>query len=124
MVVTKYVCNYAVARFMPYAETEEFVCIGVVLICPITGYFGYRLENKRRDRVTGFFPELAPDVFIRGRRIFEQHLQHAHRLLLAGKKMRKQRWVLNGWIRIRFSVSSFARVSRFSGLALWARCWL
>ncbi len=74
-------CNYAVVRFLPYPETEEFVCIGVVLICPKTGYFGYRVETKRRDRVTGFFPELDHEIFVKGRRIFEQQLQHVHKLL-------------------------------------------
>jgi len=79
--MNKLPCNYAVVRFLPYPETEEFVCIGVVLLCPKTGYFGHRVETKRRDRVTGFFPELAPEVFVKGRRIFEQQLQHVNKLL-------------------------------------------
>ncbi|HMP75785.1 MAG TPA: DUF3037 domain-containing protein [Kiritimatiellia bacterium] len=81
----RFTCNYAVARFMPYPETEEFVCVGVALLCQETGYFGYKLEMKRRDRVSGFFPELDVRVFTNGRRIFEQQLQHVNRLLTAAK---------------------------------------
>ena len=77
----KLVCNYAVVRFLPYPETEEFVCVGIVLLCQEMRYFNYKLEMKRRDRVTGFFPELDTAVFTQGRRFFEQQLQHVHRLL-------------------------------------------
>jgi hypothetical protein len=79
--MNKWVCNYAVVRFMPYPETEEFVCIGIALLCQTTRFFGYKLEMKRRDRVTGFFPELDVAVLTQGRRVFEQQLQHVHRLL-------------------------------------------
>lgn len=77
----KLVCNYSVVRFLPYPETEEFVCVGVALLCPQVRYFGYKVETRRRDRVTGFFPELEPEIFTQGRRIFEQQLQHVHKLL-------------------------------------------
>jgi len=77
----KVVCNYAVVRFLPYPETEEFVCVGVALVCQETRFFDYKLEMKRRDRVTGFFPELDVAVFTQGRRVFEQQLQHVHGLL-------------------------------------------
>jgi len=81
MDMKKTVCNYAVVRFMPYPETEEFVCVGVVLLCQATDFFGYKLEMKRRGRVLGFFPELDAEVLIRGRQIFEQQLRHVRKLL-------------------------------------------
>lgn len=58
------VCNYAPVRFLPYREVGEFVTVGVVLHCPQTDFFGYRLVPPRRTgRVTGFFPELDANVF-------------------------------------------------------------
>lgn len=81
MAVKKMVCNYAVVHFLPYPETEEFVCVGIALCCLETRFFGYKLEMKRRDRVTGFFPELDVGVFTQGRRIFERQLHHVHQLL-------------------------------------------
>ncbi len=60
------VCNYAIARFRPYRETGEFVNVGVVLVCPETGYFDYRFATGDCRRVTRFFPELEVDVFQAG----------------------------------------------------------
>jgi hypothetical protein len=85
-----HVCNYSVARFLPYPETQEFVNIGVVLVCPDLRLFGFRIETRRRDRVTGFFPELDPDVFIRGRHDFGQEVLRVKRLLMpeeSGRQM-------------------------------------
>ncbi len=54
--------------FMPYAETGEFACVGVVLYSHDGGCFRYRI-CKRNDldrlktRVHGFFPELPEDIF-------------------------------------------------------------
>lgn len=68
------VCNYAVVRFLPYPETQEFVNVGVVLACPELRLFDFRIETRRRDRVTGFFPELDSAVFVRGRHDFGREL--------------------------------------------------
>lgn len=57
MNTTEHLCHYALLRFMPYREAEEFVNIGVVLSCPKTGYLGVAVERKKLKRVTDFFPE-------------------------------------------------------------------
>ncbi len=60
----QFVCNYAPVRFLPYRELGEFVNVGVVVHCPQTDYFGYRLAPlKRTGRVTRFFPELDAKLF-------------------------------------------------------------
>ncbi len=60
----QFACNYASVRFLPYRETGEFVNVGVVVHCPQTDFFGYRLVPLRRTgRVTGFFPELDTKLF-------------------------------------------------------------
>ena len=56
--MTEVVCNYAVARFRPYREPGEFVNVGVVFVCPETGYFDYLFETSDCRRVMSFFPEL------------------------------------------------------------------
>src|ERR1035437_2101417 len=78
---TKTVCNYAVIRFLPYPETEEFVNVGVILACPETRTVDYKLETRRRDRITGFFPELDAGVFIEGRRSFKCEMERIKDLL-------------------------------------------
>ncbi|MEI6150326.1 MAG: DUF3037 domain-containing protein [bacterium] len=74
MKTNQVVCNYAIVRFLPYPETSEFVNLGVVVACPSRRYFGFRLEMQKRDRVTGFFPELNAAVLTEGRKVFHREL--------------------------------------------------
>lgn len=68
----KYICNYSILRFLPYPETGEFVNIGVVLIAN-NGDFRFKIE-KKRQRVTNFFPSLDSKIFLRARREMETEL--------------------------------------------------
>ena len=68
----KYICNYSILRFLPYPETGEFVNIGVVLIAN-NGDFRFKIERKRQ-RVTNFFPSLEAKIFLRARREIEAEL--------------------------------------------------
>jgi len=81
----KLVCNYAPLRFLPYRETGEFVNLGIVLQCPQTDFFGFRLVPARKfGRVSHFFPELQSDLFkkaIKGTSLKLDHIQNKHRLL-------------------------------------------
>lgn len=58
-------CRYAVVQFMPYTETGEFANVGVVLMCPQTGYFDFRLQTRKHKRITDFFDELPRNVYLR-----------------------------------------------------------
>ena len=42
----RFACHYAIIRFLPYPETQEFANVGVVLACPESGYFGFKLEKR------------------------------------------------------------------------------
>lgn len=79
------VCNFAPVRFLPYREVGEFMNVGVVVHCPQTDYFGYRLVPlKRTGRVSGFFPELDIKTFKAGLQGVARELsrlQANHRLL-------------------------------------------
>lgn len=52
--------SYAIIRFQPHVETEEFANVGVVLVAPSISYFDFRLETKRLARVNAFFDKLEP----------------------------------------------------------------
>lgn len=70
-----FACRYAVVQFLPYAETGEFANVGIVLLCPDTGYFGFRLQSPRRTkRVTSFFDRLDRSVYVRALDVFQQEL--------------------------------------------------
>lgn len=53
--MTKTACQYKIVRFAPFAETEEFANIGVVLFEPKTGQLHFQLAKKRFGRVNHFF---------------------------------------------------------------------
>lgn len=76
----KLACNYAIIRFLPYPETEEFVNVGVVLACPSAHYFDFRMESQR-SRVTGFFPELDKSIFLQGRNHFRLEMTRVRRFM-------------------------------------------
>lgn len=62
--MTRLACQYAIIRFLPYAETGEFANVGVVLACPATGYLDARLmPTKKTGRITGFFEELDKRIY-------------------------------------------------------------
>lgn len=54
----KTACHYAIVRFMPFVETEEFANVGVVLFAPDGRYFGFRLLGNRTSRITNFFEQM------------------------------------------------------------------
>jgi hypothetical protein len=74
-------CRYAVVQFMPYSETGEFVNAGIVLVCPQTGYFGFRLQARKYARATAFFDELLPKVYLTAIKVIEGEMQRVQALL-------------------------------------------
>lgn len=69
----KTLCQYAIVRFLPYLETGEFANVGIVLMCPETGYFDFRLMTHVR-RITAFFEELNAGIYRRARADFKKEL--------------------------------------------------
>jgi len=56
-------CKYAVIRFMPFSETEEFANIGVLVYAPKLGTFDFKLAKTRFARVTKFFDDLDGEMY-------------------------------------------------------------
>ena len=75
-------CFYAIARFMPFIETEEFANVGVVLYSPSRHYFGFRVLTHRYARVTRFFEHVDGPMF---RRTMVDWREELDRLALAFK---------------------------------------
>lgn len=81
--MNKFACRYAIVRFVPYAETGEFANVGIVLTCPQTGYFSYRLQTKKFARITAFFSELKGQIYRDAVRAIGTELERI-KLLTAG----------------------------------------
>lgn len=73
--MNKFACQYAVIRFLPYAETGEFANVGVALACPETGFFDTRLMAiQKTARITGFFDQLDKQVYRNAMTYLKQEL--------------------------------------------------
>jgi hypothetical protein len=79
--MNKLACRYAVVQFMPHAETEEFVNVGVVVACPQTGFFDFKLETRKHKRVTDFFDELAPATYRAAMAVMRDELERTKQAL-------------------------------------------
>ena len=79
--VKQVACRYAVVQFTPYTETGEFANVGVALVCPETGYFGFKLQTKKYKRVTDFFEELPRDVYLRSMQGIRTELERIAKIL-------------------------------------------
>jgi hypothetical protein len=79
----KLACQYAIVQFMPFIETGEFANIGVVMMEPKEGYFGYKLQTKRVKRITQFFEDLDANVFRNATNELKVELDRVHNTLKA-----------------------------------------
>jgi hypothetical protein len=50
-------------HFAPFVETGEFANVGIVLMAPEKGFFGFKLMGRRHARVTHFFEQLDAKIF-------------------------------------------------------------
>ncbi|GGC10889.1 hypothetical protein GCM10007205_20110 [Oxalicibacterium flavum] len=69
----KYACQYAIVRFMPFVETGEFANVGIVLTCPETGFFDFKLLTRVR-RITGFFDQMDVRIYRAARNGLQKEL--------------------------------------------------
>lgn len=77
----KIACRYAIVHFLPYTETGEFANVGVVVVCPTTGFFGYKLETRKFARYTRFFRDLDKNVYLRAIGAMRDELERISRTL-------------------------------------------
>lgn len=77
-----FACRYAIVQFAPYTETGEFANVGVVIACPETGYFDFKLQTRRYKRITAFFDELNADVYRTALKAIETELARIQHLAL------------------------------------------
>lgn len=76
-----FACQYAIIRFLPYAETGEFANVGVVLACPATGYLDACLMPlKKTGRITGFFERLDKRIYREAMNYLREELDRINKL--------------------------------------------
>lgn len=82
--MTRFACNYAIVRFMPYVETGEFANVGILLWIPRHKTLLFKLLRKRYGRITQFFGELDKQVYLKAMGDLDAELQRIQGLLSEG----------------------------------------
>lgn len=77
----KILCQYAIIRFAPFVETEEFANVGVLMIAPKQRYFGFKLETRRFGRITRFFEEIESTLYKKSLSSVKNELDRIHGVL-------------------------------------------
>jgi len=106
----KYACNYAVLRFRPYPETAEFVNLGVVVHCPMLGFFDTQIETHKVARVTNFFPELDRQTFAAARKTILEEVGRIKKMILNQKDVELGRILFGELVRPREAVFRFGEI--------------
>ena len=57
------VCNYSILRFRPYVETEEFVNVGVLVVCQQPCLLHFVTEEQMPARAKALFPRQNEETF-------------------------------------------------------------
>ncbi|WP_036183646.1 DUF3037 domain-containing protein [Marinobacter sp. ELB17] len=80
--MTRFACQYAIVRFMPYIETGEFANVGVLLWIPKTRHLSFKLLRRKYARITQFFEELDKAVYLKTMANIEAELFRIQSMLL------------------------------------------
>jgi len=82
--MTRFACNYAIVRFMPYVETGEFANVGVLLWIPKQKTLLFKLLRRKYGRITQFFEELDKQVYLKAMADLDAELHRIEGLLQEG----------------------------------------
>jgi len=105
-------CRYAVVQFAPYTETGEFANVGIVLVCPQTGYFDFKLQTRKHKRITDFFDELPRHVYLRAVQGIGNELKRVAQIVAAEREQRRPdflREVFEGLVHPREAIIRFSQ---------------
>ncbi|PSU79672.1 DUF3037 domain-containing protein [Photobacterium phosphoreum] len=72
----KVALQFAIVRFMPFAETSEFANVGILAFAPKTGFVSYKLAPARFKRVSDFFDDLEGQLYKQAIANFEDELNY------------------------------------------------
>jgi len=101
------VCNYAILRFRPYAETEEFVNVGVLVMCQQPCLLHFVAERAMPARAKVLFPKQNEQAFAAAIEALRLEMERAKAVARDPKSVQM---AFNESVRIRESIFRFAEV--------------
>ncbi|WP_455554082.1 DUF3037 domain-containing protein [Comamonas kerstersii] len=105
--MTPQICRYAIVQFTPFSETGEFANVGVVLTCPKTGFFKYRLQKRKYKRITDFFEGIERSDYLNAVAATEFELEYVIRKTL-NESADKLRHYFTSLVRPREGIIKFS----------------
>lgn len=106
--MTRLPCQYSIVRFLPYAETGEFANVGVVLACPATGYFDFKLmPTKKTGRIRGFFDRLDTKIYRDALKYLGEELERLRALAMVNNDKAAIRQLFAGVVHPREALLRF-----------------
>lgn len=79
------VCNYAMLRFLPYAETGEFVNVGVLVSCTQPCLLDFLIETEMPARAKALFPLLDENAFRDAAQAMQREMERLKSMVRDGK---------------------------------------
>lgn len=107
MTPNQVVCNYAILRFRPYAETEEFVNVGVLVTCLQPCLLHFEAETTLPDRARALFPNQNEQTFAAAMAALTEEMT---RLRTGATDPKAVQRAFNETVRIRESIFRFGEV--------------
>ena len=101
------VCNYAILRFLPYAETGEFVNVGVLVVCQQPCLLHFFAEQKLPARAKALFPKQSEQAFEAALEALRLEMDRARAGACDPKAVQM---AFNETVRIRESIFRFGEV--------------
>ncbi|MEZ8532495.1 DUF3037 domain-containing protein [Vibrio cyclitrophicus] len=95
----KVALQFAIVRFMPFAETSEFANVGILAFAPKTGFVSYKLAPARFKRVSDFFDDLEGQLYKQAIANFEDELNYIQNFAknITSSSLNCHRWRATIW---------------------------
>lgn len=101
------VCNYAILRFRPYAETEEFVNVGVLMMCQQFNLLRFEAEKALPARAKALFPMQSEQRFAAA---LEALTLEMKRVIADAREPKAVQLAFSEAVRVRESIFRFGEV--------------
>ncbi|WP_281222783.1 DUF3037 domain-containing protein [Photobacterium sanguinicancri] len=102
----KAVIQFSIIRFMPFAETQEYANVGVIVFSPATGFIDFKLAPPRFKRVSDFFDDLEGKLYSCAIESFHEELDRV-KYFAKGMKGAELSNLMNEVTRVREGIMLF-----------------
>ena len=114
---TPTICDYAVLRFLPQPDREEFVNVGVVVNCLQPGFLEFKTETRIPEWLNQVFPNWTKEKSERAQAAMTTELERVKKLVSQARDPMTGRRNFQELVRPRESVFRFGEIRTISSAA-------